>query len=232
MKTTFLPILGLGLLSLLMPLSGIQYANAAAPSVSVQASFATCCFGFLQIQGFVQNANPGVNKVYVQVYAPNNQLVLNHSVNCDTSLCGHFHDGFGISRDQGKGDYKVIVSYLKHFSAQTEVPSWINNDPVVVVTATEFSDGSAVIQGRIDNGIAGEQVSIVVQDYMGSTTATFTQATNTHAQFTQNIDSTEARTVFPSSGDYAITVTHNPTGVSGRTTLAYTVPSCCTYTDG
>jgi hypothetical protein len=136
----------------------------------------------------------------------------------------NFIDGFSISRDQGKGNYLIVATYLQHFSAQKELPSWINNDPVVHFgLVTESDDGSVFISGRVENGIAGEEVSIAIFDPNNSNTATYVQTTNTKAQFALFIDSTEAKQAFPTSGDYTIVVTHIPTGVTGSTTLTYTV---------
>ena len=225
MIRAYLPISTLAIFSLLTLVPVNQYATAVTPSVTVSGTFLHCCYGFLQIQGSVTNAAPGT-WVQVQVYAPNNQLVLDDKIQLGKAsgqFTAHFGDGLGISRDQGKGDYRIIATYLNHFSAQTQVPSWINDDPVVNVSATEFSDGSVFIQGRILNSIAGEQYSISITDSTGSTTATYTGMVGIQGQSEQFIDATLAKQVFPTSGDYTITLTHTATGVTGSSILTYTV---------
>jgi hypothetical protein len=192
-------------------------ASATTPSGSVFAGFATCCYGFINIHGGVSNPISGVNHVQLLVYAPNGTLVLNKTEPT------FFQDGYGISRSDGKGNYVIAVTYVNELVAKTEVPSLINNDPVIIFDrVTENTDSSVYVIGRVANDIPGEQVSVTILDPNNSQTATYALNTNLHAQFDLFIDSASAVNAFPTSGNYTIVVTHLPTGVTAKAMLTYT----------
>lgn len=192
-------------------------ASATTPSVGVIAGFATCCYGFINIHGGVSNPISGINQIQLQVYAPNGNLVLNKTEPT------FFHDGYGISRSEGKGNYVIVVTYDNELVAKTEVSSLINNDPVIIFDrGTENADGSVLLIGRVTNDIPGEQLSVAILDPNNSQTATYALNTNMHAQFDLFIDSASAVQVFPTSGNYTIVATHLPTGVTAKTMLTYT----------
>ena len=186
-------------------------ASATTPyaTISVWASWMTCCYGDAQFGGQTDSA-----PVQLKVYAPDNELILNRTI----TSSGYFGGNFACQRSQGKGNYVIVASYAGKVSAQFELGSWINNDPVVYISqALENTDGSVWVNGRVANGIAGEQVSVSVHNSTGSTTATVVTGTNTHAQFQTSI----GQTAFPTPGNYTIVVTHLPTGVTGSAVLAY-----------
>ena len=198
-------------------------SSATTSDMTMTASFQTCCYGFLQMHGLISNPVSGDNnQVHVQFFAPNGQIVFDNThITC--SSCGGFGDGIGISRDQGKGNYTIIATYDNDLVAKTQVPSWINDDPVIfIANAIEYSDDSVLVNGQVVHGLAGEQVSIDIFDPNNSRTATFTMTTNTHAIYTLLIDATSASQIFPASGNYTIVVTHIPTGVTGSKILTYT----------
>lgn len=198
-------------------------ASATTTSATVSGIFWTCCYGLLKIHGILYNPVPEDNQFQVQLYAPNGQLIVDNTYTIGDGAQGWgFRFELGISRDQGKGNYVVVVTHHNEVVGRAEIPSWINNDPVVYVFAGESNDGGVGIGGRVANGIAGEQVSIDIIDPDGSTTATYTVSTSLHAQYSLYIDAASAASAFPTSGDYTIMVTHLPTGVTGSTILTYT----------
>src|SRR3989449_123490 len=195
-------------------------ASATTPSISLDASFEDCCYGDIQVIYSVQNPIQGVDQAQLQIYAPNGTLVVNQA-----GPLTYDQDAYSIKRAEGKGNYSVIVTYDNSLTAKISLPSLINNDPVVDFgIVEERSDGSVGINGRVENGLAAEQVSIGIIDPNKSTTATYTVTTSTHAIYEIEINSTTAKQVFPQSGTYTIVVTHIPTGVQGKTVLTYTIP--------
>src|SRR2546422_118877 len=195
-------------------------ASATTPSISLDASFEDCCYGDIQVIYSVQNPIQGVDQAQLQIYAPNGTLVINQA-----GPLTYDQDAYSIKRAEGKGNYSVIATYDNSLTAKISLPSLINSDPVVDFgIVEERSDGSVGINGRIENGLAAEQVSIAILDPNKSTTATYTVTTSTHAIYEIEINSTTAKQVFPQSGTYTIVVTHIPTGVQGKTVLTYTIP--------
>ena len=196
-------------------------ASATTSSIDISAQFWNCCYGLFKMIGAVHNPVPGDgNQVHVQFYAPNGQLVLDDNHLC--SSCSYFEDSIGITRDQGKGNYTVVATYDNELVTKTEVPSWINNDPVIRFgNAQEYNDGSVSLNGGITNGLGGEPASLTILDSNGSTTATYTVYTNIQAIFEFSVNATSAAQAFPTSGDYTLVVTHIPTGISASTTFTY-----------
>ena len=169
----------------------------------------------------VQNPVQGVDQSQLQIYAPNGTLVVNQA-----GPLSYDQDAYFVNRADGKGNYTIIVTYDNSLTAKLALPSWINNDPVIgFENVAENSDGSVIIQGRVDNGLSGEQVSIAILDSNKSTRATYTVDGNTHDIFELDIDSTTAKQIFTQSGSYTIVVTHLATGVQGQTVLTYNTPS-------
>ena len=189
--------------------SSTTSATTPYATISVWASWMTCCYGYAQFGGQTDSA-----PVQLKVYAPDNELILNQTV----TSSGYFGGNFGCQRSQGKGNYVIVASYGGKVSARFELGSWINNDPVVYIgQAFENTDGSVWVNGRVANGISGEEVRISVHNSTGSTTAAVVTGTNTHAQFQTSI----GPTAFPTAGNYTVVVTHIPTGVTGSRALAY-----------
>src|SRR3989475_529576 len=196
-------------------------ASATTPSISLDASFEDCCYGDIQVIYSVQNPIQGVDQAQLQIYAPNGTLVVNQ-----VGPLTYDQDAYSIKRSEGKCNYSVIATYDNSLTAKISLPSLINSDPVVDFgIVEERSDGSVGINGRVENGLAAEQVSIAILDPNKSTTATYTVTTSTHAIYEIEINSTTAKQVFPQSGTYTIVVTHIPTGVQGKTVLTYTIPA-------
>lgn len=218
--------------------------SATTTNATIFGAFWTCCYGFLQINGMIHNPVPGDNQFQVQLFAPNGQMIVDNMYTIgDGAQSWGFVFSLGISRDQGKGNYVVIVTHHNEMVGKAEIPSWINHDPVFFsFSAHEGADGSVSIGGRASNVIAGEQVSIAILDPNNSITASYTIRVGIQGQLGLRIYATqaacEADTVeddtvdpslcarpfadeaFPTSGDYTITATLGET--TATTTLAYT----------
>ena len=190
--------------------------SSPAPSITLSAFFKTYLWGDINIVGNVQNPIPGVNQTQLLVYAPNGNLVLN---NTEPTA---FQTGYAISRSEGKGNYTVILTY-NNISTKTSFESWINNDPVFgFVDPSEASDGSVSISSLVGYTLAGEPISVAINDSSNSTLATFTAPLLGKGQFNFEINSTTAKQIFTKSGNYTIVLTHIPTGVQRSAVLAYT----------
>ena len=191
--------------------------SSPAPSATLDASFQTYQFGIIQILGNVQNPIPGVNQTQLLVYAPNGNLVLNKTESTA------FEDWYGISRSEGKGNYTIILKYNNDVLANNSLASCINNDPVIgFIDPSEAGDGSVSIQSGVGYSLAGEPISVAINDPSNSTLATFTAPLLGKGQFNFEINSTTAKQIFTKSGNYTIVLTHIPTGVQRSVVLAYT----------
>ena len=196
------------------PSSPSNTASATTPyaTISVSASWMTCCHGAAQFHGQTDSA-----PTQLKIYAPDNELILNQTI----SSAGGFGGNFACQRSQGKGSYVLVASFQGKVSAQFALASIVNNDPVVYVyTASESAGGSVYVQGAVANGLGGEQVSIAVHNSTGSTTASVVTGTNTHGLYWTTFD----KSAFPRPGNYSVVVTHIPTGVTGSKAVAYANP--------
>lgn len=212
-------------------------ASATTTRASISGAFLTCCYGAFKIVGGISNPVQGDDQFQLQVHAPNGQLVVNKTYTIlNGSQSWGFVYSFGISRDQGKGNYTLTVVHHDEVVGKTQVPSWINNTWIYFVTH-EGTDGGVSISGRAYNGISGEQITYTVLDPSNSTTATYVGQVGLQGQLSLGIYATQnacisntgdptmcqepsASEAFPVSGNY--TIIANISDVTAKTTLSYT----------
>ncbi|HXV47064.1 MAG TPA: hypothetical protein VD736_10375 [Nitrososphaera sp.] len=103
--------------------------------------------------------------------------------------------------------------------------------PVVLLSASEFDDDAVLISGRVDGGLAGEEVKILIYHPIdNSIIYEQTMRSSLHAQFEDYIDSYSAEALF-GNRTYKIVVLHIPTGASSETSLSYLNPDAANTTD-
>ena len=191
--------------------------SVTTPAISVTAAFETCCYGGMQINGFTQPM-PGFDQMRLLLHAPNGNLVINGTVSA-----GGFQSSYFISRGDGKGNYNITLTYDK-LSSTYLLPSFINNDPTIYLTASESwsSSGDVYIHAQVSNDITGEYVSVAIKNSTNATIASYSQSTSLHGMAEFYIDPASAKQIFTKSGNYTIVATHVPTGAKAQTVLAYT----------
>src|SRR2546427_299516 len=72
--------------------------SITTPGISIWASFETCCYGGMQINGYTQPMS-GFDQMRLLLHAPNGNLVIN-----STEPAGGFGANYFIPRSEGKGN--------------------------------------------------------------------------------------------------------------------------------
>jgi hypothetical protein len=82
-------------------------------------------------------------------------------------------------------------------------------------------NGTVRLNGMLEGGLAGENVTIAIHDPNDRPVKQYTIGFGTRPVFTLFIPSQDAQTIFNQTGNYTFVVTHVQTGVQGNATLFY-----------
>jgi hypothetical protein len=189
--------------------------TSAIPEIKLKATDATYVYGWVQVDVQLVNKVQGYDDVLIKVYAPNGTL--HDSFNYSDQ------QGFFTPRQAGEGDYKIIATYkYDKFTAKNEIihPIKFATPEFVNLAATE-DNGTVRLSGLMKGGLAGENVSIAINDPDNMVVKKYEANFSTKPLVSLFIGSDEAGTIFNKTGNYTFVVTHLLTGTRGNATLFY-----------
>jgi hypothetical protein len=187
--------------------------TAAKPEIKLQAHDATYVYGWVQVSAQVENRVEGYNEILLSVYAPNGTL--------QDSFSYSDQQGFFASREAGEGNYRIVATYkYDKGTAKAEIthPIKFATPEFANLSATE-DNGTVRVGGLLKGGLAGENITIAIDNPDGQIVKKYAISFGTKSIFTLFIPSDEAGAIFNQTGNYTFVVTHLPTGVQGNATL-------------
>jgi hypothetical protein len=188
--------------------------TAAEPELTIQAQNATFVYGWVQVIVQVENMVEGFDEIMVSVYAPDGTL--------HDSFPYPEQQGFFASRDMGEGKYRINASYdygNATVGAEIEHPVSFATPEFKNLSVVEDDDGVR-LNGLLEGGLAGENVTIAVHDPEGDQIREYGLSFGTRPIFTLLISNEDSGAIFNQTGNYTFAVTHVQTGVQANETLS------------
>jgi hypothetical protein len=191
-----------------------QSDDSTTPTLTINAYFAHWSYGLAGISGQVQNPYPDYNSLHLEVYNPDNELVLDEQINLniyedsDNQTSASFGNiYFNIERQYVYNSYTIIATLANQsitevmppFSSEFEQPPEIS-----IESLQEGDDGSVGISGHVWGGIAKEQLDFSIYSPDGMLLTTVTTELGLHAQFSTTVNANDASLIFTENGDYTI----------------------------
>ncbi|MEP0825795.1 MAG: hypothetical protein HRF40_09935 [Nitrososphaera sp.] len=195
-------------------------ASATEPKITLEAQDARFVYGWVQVIARLQNKVDGFDQITITVYRPDGTL---HDTFSYSDQMGFF-----ASREAGEGDYRIVATYeYGNGTAEAEITHPIKfATPEFSKLAVMEDDGNGTVRlnGMLENGIAGENITISVKSPSGGELKKYRLSFGTTPVFTLFISADDVDKIFKSTGNYTFTVTHVPTGVTGNATLFHGAP--------
>ncbi len=194
-----------------------ETGTAAEPEMTLKAHNSTYIYGWVQVSVQLENKVESYDEILVSIYAPDGTL--------QDSFSYPEQQGFFASRETGEGDYRIVVTYeYDKGTARAEIthPIKFATPKFVNLSATEDNNtGTMRVDGMLEGGLAGENITIALNDPDDQTIKKYAMSFGTRPIFTLFIPGEEARAIFNETGNYTFVVTHLPTGVQGSVTLSH-----------
>ncbi|HXG06127.1 MAG TPA: sialidase family protein, partial [Nitrososphaera sp.] len=188
--------------------------TAASPRLTLETQNTTLVYGWVQIVARVENNVSDTGEIAITVYRPDGTLHDSFSYPEQT--------GFFALREAGEGDYRIVATYdYGDGTTKTEITHFIRfaAPQFSRLAAVEDDRGNVRLNGMLENGIAGENVTISVISPSGDELKKYRLSFGTRPVFMLIITSDEVDAMFNSTGNYTFSLTHVATGVTGNTTL-------------
>jgi hypothetical protein len=186
----------------------------AKPEITLETQNASFVYGWVQIISRAENNTGGSGEITIKVYRPDGTL--------HDSFSYSEQMGFFASREAGEGDYRIVATYdYGNGTTEAEIthPIRFATPEFSNLAAAEDDSGAVRLNGMLENGIAGENITIAVYAPSGDELKKYRLSFGTRPVFTLFIPAEEVEAMFNNTGNYTFTVTHMPTGATGNTTL-------------
>jgi hypothetical protein len=191
-----------------------QSDDLTTPTLTISAYFAHWSYGLVGISGQVQDPYPGDNSLHLEVYNPNNELVLDNdiSLNIYQSSDNRTSASFGniyftVERQYVYDSYTIVATYADQKTTEVMPPfsSEFQQPPdISIESLQEGDDGSVGISGHVWGAMAQEQLDFSIHSPDGTLLTTVTTELGLHAQFVATVNAKDASLIFTENGDYTI----------------------------
>lgn len=189
--------------------------TAAEPEITLQAHNATYVYGWVQVSAQVENMVEGFDEISISVHRPNGTL--------HDSFAYSEQQGFFVTRETGEGNYTITATYeYDDGTAEAGIThpiKFVTPEFVSLVAVEE--NGTVRLNGLLEGGLAGENITIAILDPDGQPVEQYAMSFGTRPVFTLFIPAENAQAIFDRTGNYTFVVTHLQTGVRGNATLFY-----------
>jgi len=192
-----------------------ETGSVTKPEITLETQNATFIYGWVQIIAHAENRVNSSDAITITVYRPDGTL--------HDSFPYSDQMGFFASREAGEGDYRIVATYdYGNGTTEAEIthPIKFATPEFTNLAAVEDGDNGTVrFNGMLENGIAGENITITVHSPGGDELKKYRLTFGTRPVFALFIPADEVDAMFNSTGNYTFTVTHVQTGVTGNATL-------------